>query len=450
VDNALSVWQRMHRSRLYEIISAVLLTAVLVAGAYGEAHPGQTSDKHLGGHPIPHTPAAAYLLVIAAGLALAWRRRHPLPVLVFSTACVAAYSLAGWVNGAALLIPVGALYCVTREWPAKRAVTAAGVTLLVLMAATAANNPFGPVGGGFDLIPGLIAAALFAGLAASNRRAYIETVRARAEEDARRQVSAERLRIARELHDVVAHTMATINVQAGVAAHVVAERPEAAADALAAIKTASRDGLRELRAILHVLRQADETDDGSPTQPAPGLAQLDGLVANTVAAGLATTVRSDGSPRPLSPAVDLTAYRIIQESLTNVIRHAGPATADVHLDYRDTVLRIQITDTGRGNLAAGGYMASVLTGLAGLGGGHGITGMRERAASVGGELTAGPGPERGFLVTACLPLDAAPAEPGPDPAPAVQAPAGQDAAPAPAEPLATPAGGPGAERGGRP
>jgi len=161
-------------------------------------------------------------------------------------------------------------------------------------------------------------------------------------------------------------------------------------------------------------------------------------------------VRSDGSPRPLSPAVDLTAYRIIQECLTNVIRHAGPATADVHLDYRDTVLRIQITDTGRGNLAAGGYMASVLTGLAGLGGGHGITGMRERAASVGGELTAGPGPERGFLVTACLPLDAAPAEPGPDPAPVVQAPAGQDAAPAPAEPLATPAGGPGAERGGRP
>jgi len=161
-------------------------------------------------------------------------------------------------------------------------------------------------------------------------------------------------------------------------------------------------------------------------------------------------VRRDGSPRPLYPAVDLTAYRIIQESLTNVIRHAGPATADVHLDYRDTVLRIQITDTGRGNLAAGGYMASVLTGLAGLGGGHGITGMRERAASVGGELTAGPGPERGFLVTACLPLDAAPAEPGPDPAPVVQAPAGQDAAPAPAEPLATPAGGPGAERRGQP
>ena len=160
-------------------------------------------------------------------------------------------------------------------------------------------------------------------------------------------------------------------------------------------------------------------------------------------------MRGEGTPRPLSPGVDLTGYRIIQESLTNVIRHAGPATADVHLDYRDTVLRIEITDTGRGTITVGGNLASVLTGLAGLGGGHGITGMRERAASVGGGLTAGPGPERGFLVTACLPLDAALAEPGPDPAPVVQAPAGQDAAPAPAEPLATPAGGPGAERGGR-
>ena len=179
---------------------------------------------------------------------------------------MAAYRPGRRVNGAALLAPVAALYCgEQREWAARRAVAAAGVTLIVLMGATAANNPFGPVGGGFDLIPGLVAAALFAGLAASNRRAYIETVKARAEEDARRQVSAERLRIARELHDVVAHTMATINVQAGVAAHVLAERPEAAADALTAIKTASRDGLRELRAILHVLRQADETDDGSPT-----------------------------------------------------------------------------------------------------------------------------------------------------------------------------------------
>jgi signal transduction histidine kinase len=461
VDNALLAWQRWHRSRSYEIISAVLLTAALVAGAYGEAHPTSPTDQHPGGHPIPYTPTAAYLLLIVGGLALAWRRRHPFPVLVISTACVAAYSLAGWVNGSALLIPVAALYCVTREWPTRRAVAAAAVTLVVLMAATAINNPFDPVGGGFDLIPGLVAVVLFAGLAASNRRAYIETVKARAEEDARRQVSAERLRIARELHDVVAHTMATINVQAGVAAHVVADRPEAATAALTAIKTASRDGLRELRAILHVLRQADESDDGSPTQPAPGLAQLDGLVANTVAAGLATAVRRAGSPRPLSPAVDLTAYRIIQASLTNVIRHAGPATADVHLDYRDTVLRIEVTDTGRGTLAAAGYMASVLTGLAGMGGGHGIIGMRERAASVGGELTAAPvAGGRGFLVTACLPLDAGGGQPAGDGAAGEQAPAGS-AAPV-AEPDdnggpgtsaragAAPATRAGAERGSRP
>jgi signal transduction histidine kinase len=379
----LSVWSRWHRSRAYEVISAVLLTALLVAGAYGEAHPSSPSDMLPNGHPVPHTPAGAFLLVIAAGLALAWRRRYPVPVLVFATACVAAYSLAGWVNGAALLLPVAALYCVTREQATRRAVIAAGVTLAVLLGATALGNPFGPIGGGFFLIPGLVAAALFAGLAACNRRAYIASIRARAEEDARRQVGEERLRIARELHDVVAHTMATINVQAGVAAHVVAERPEAAAAALVAIKTASRDGLRELRAILHVLRRVGETGDGSPTQPAPGLAQLDGLVANTVAAGLATTVRQTGQPRPLSPAVDLTAYRIIQESLTNVIRHAGPAAAEVSLCFDATVLRIDVADNGRGCGAAGpGSLAGVLAGLAGPAsqGCHGITGMRERAA----------------------------------------------------------------------
>src|SRR5262249_60735081 len=108
------------------------------------------------------------------GRARAGRRGHPLAVLVSPPACVAAYSLAGWVNGAALLIPVGALYCVTREWPAKRAVAAAGVTLVVLMAATAINNPFGPIGGGFDLIPGLVAVARFAGPAGSNRPAHIQ------------------------------------------------------------------------------------------------------------------------------------------------------------------------------------------------------------------------------------------------------------------------------------
>jgi YD repeat-containing protein len=210
-------------------------------------------------------------------------------------------------------------------------------------------------------------------------------------------VDEERLRIARELHDVVAHTMATINVQAGVAAHVLADRPDAAAQALNSIKAASKDGLRELRAILNVLRQADDAD---LTQPAPGLAQLDTLIAGTAQAGLATSLRVTGEARPLPAAADLAAYRIVQESLTNAIRHAGPATATVSLSYDDAGLRIEVADTGRGSGASHAAGSE--------GSGHGLIGMRERAASVGGVVQAGPAAEGGYRVTARLPLDGPP------------------------------------------
>ena len=274
----------------------------------------------------------------------------------------------------------------------RRAFVAAFATLAILMTVTAANNPFGHIsGGGFDVIPFMVAAALFAGIAVANRNAYVASIRDRAEHDARRRLDEERLRIARELHDVVAHTMATINVQAGVAAHVLPTRPEAAAESLQAIKTASKEGLRELRAILNVLRQADDAD---PTQPAPGTAQLEDLIAGARRAGLETTLTVTGDPVPLPGAVDLAAYRIIQESLTNTIRHAGPATAAVALGYARDELRIDVTDTGRGQAV-----------IAGNGDGHGLAGMRERAAAVGGTVEAGPGPAGGFLVAARLPLN---------------------------------------------
>ena len=182
----------------------------------------------------------------------------------------------------------------------------------------------------------------------------------------------------------------TINVQASSAAHVLATRPEVAAEALQAIKAASKVGLRELRAILNVLRQADDAD---PTQPAPGTAQLEDLIAGARRSGLETTLTVTGQPAPLSAAVDLAAYRIIQESLTNTIRHAGPAAAAVSLGYHDDELRIDVTDTGRGQPA-----------VAGSGEGLGLAGMRERAAAVGGTVEAGPGPAGGFRVAARLPL----------------------------------------------
>jgi signal transduction histidine kinase len=223
--------------------------------------------------------------------------------------------------------------------------------------------------------------------------AYVASIKDRAEQDAQRRIDEERLRIARELHDVVAHTMATINVQAGVAVHVLPTRPEAAADALQAIKTASKEGLRELRAILNVLRQADDAD---PTQPAPGTAQLDALIAGACRAGLETRLTVTGEPVPLPAAVDLAAYRIVQESLTNAIRHAGPATAEVSLCYGEGELRISVADTGRGPAPGNGGSPGS--------GGHGLAGMRERAATVGGTLETGPRPGGGYRVAARLPM----------------------------------------------
>lgn len=386
-------WRRWRDSTARDVVSALIVTAILLAGSYGEAHPNQPFDTQQHGHKVPYTPDVALLLVVAACLVLALKRRYPELVLGASTAAVVAYSLLGYVNGSVLLAPSIALFAVAQAVPVRRALMLAAGTLVALMAASAAGGPFGPTGGGFYLLPALIAAPLFGGIAIANRRAYVTSIQERAEDEARRRVDDERLRIARELHDIVAHTMATINVQAGVAEHVLGSNPAAAGDALHAIKVASKDGLRELRAILNVLRQADE---GDPAQPVPGLGQLDALIAGACKAGLPTTLTRTGVPRELPAAVDLAAYRIVQESLTNVIKHAGPASATVGLSYDDAAIRIEIADNGRGTAP----------GPARDGTGHGLIGMRERAASVGGTLQAGPGRERGYLVTALLPAEA--------------------------------------------
>ncbi len=385
-------WQHWRESTAYDVVSGLLVTVVLVAGSHGEAHPNQPFDKPPLTQKIPYTPTAAYLLVVAACLVLVLRRRYPVPVLVVSVAAVAAYSLLGYVNGAVLLAPAIALFSVAKAVPVRRALALAAVTLLVLLGATMAGNPFGPTGGGTFLIPALIAAPVFGGIAVANRRAYVASIEERAAAAAERRVDEERLRIARELHDIVAHTMATINVQAGAAEHVLAQNPAAAGAALHAIKQASKDGLRELRAILNVLRQADE---GGPAQPAPGLGQLGTLIAGACQAGLPTTLTQTGEPRELPAAVDLAAYRIIQESLTNVIKHAGPASAAVTVSYDQAAIGIEVADTGHG-----------VPGPKSAGTGHGLIGMRERAASVGGTLAAGPGGPGGFLVMARLPATA--------------------------------------------
>jgi signal transduction histidine kinase len=406
VNDGLGQWWHWYRvSAVRDVVTALIATVVLLLGSYGEAHPSQPSDQVQNGHPVPYTPNAALLLVALSCVVLAWRRRYPLTVLTISVLAVVTYSALGYVNGAVLLAPAIALFAVAQRAPTRQSLTAALATLLALGASTVIPNPFGPLGGGTELLPFLIAAPLFGGIALRNRNAYVAAIQARAEDEAKRRVDEERLRIARELHDIVAHSMATINVQASVAAHVLADNPAAAGEALQAIRQSSKDGLRELRAILSVLRQADE---GDPTQPAPGLGQLDSLISNASSAGLPVMLRKSGAAADLPPAVDLAAYRIVQESLTNVIKHAGPAaTATVSLRYAGAGLEIEVTDTGLGP----GPVSMT------PGDGHGLIGMRERAASVGGTLESGPGPEGGYRVLAVLPAAGA----RPDPADAPQA-----------------------------
>jgi signal transduction histidine kinase len=402
-----------------DAVLAVSMTALIVLGSLGEAYPTNSGDRIPGLVPPPWP---AYLLVGAAGVALLWRRWWPVPVWAFTMATVMAYSLLGYVYGAALLAPTIALYTVITFGGVRRALLLGAASVVLLMAA-GAFGPFNGIGGPVTVVPFEMAASVCLGLAMANRRAYVQEIRDRAdraertrEEEARRRVDVERLRIARELHDVVAHTMATINVQASAAAHLLPDDPPAVADALGAIRAASKDGLRELRTILNVLRAADEPD---PTQPQPGLAQLDALVATTRRAGLPTTVRwagtqSDpladtqtdalggtlaGALPDLPPAVDLAGYRIVQESLTNTLRHAGPATATVEVAIDDDHLTVTVTDTGHGPPGTTGQ-----PGNGSVSGGHGLAGMRERAVSVGGTLEAGPAAGGGFRVAARLPL----------------------------------------------
>lgn len=391
-------WARRHPLAVDAGMS-VLLMAALLYGSVAEADPNHKSEIPAG-VTLPHVPGGAYVLVAVASLVLTWRRRRPLIVLAVSVLAVAIYTCLGFVDGAALVAPAVALYAVAVAIDTRRAVVLTLITMVGLMVANAAFDPLGTTGGGFVLIPGEYAAALFLGIAVKNRRAYIAAVEDRAvqaersrEEEARRRVDAERLRIARELHDVVAHTMALINVQAGVAAHVAAQQPEQAVAALTAIKSASKEGLRELRAILTVLRQADE---GEPTTPAPRLAQLDELVSAARGAGLDVTVQIVGGPRPLSAGVDLTAYRIVQESLTNVVRHAPGAATTVTIAYDVDALRVDVVDSG----------GDVLRAESGDGAGHGVAGMRERAAALGGSLRVGRDSAGGFEVSAVLPLEA--------------------------------------------
>jgi signal transduction histidine kinase len=387
---------------LYDGALAAVVTAVMIGGSIAEAHPSMHGTRAELRWLHGHQPGAAYALVVLAGAALVFRRRWPLATLTAVVALVSVYSALGFVPGAALVGVYVALFSVATSKP-RPIVRVAGVASIVLLFVTAgAGGIFGWFGGTNTLMVACCVAAVAIGYALAGRRQLFVAMVERAEraerdreEESRRRVDAERLRIARELHDVVAHSMSMINVQAGVAAHLLETHPDQAAAALSAIKDASREGLQEMRAILNVLRQVDEADDRGP---APRLAQLDALAAATTQAGLPIRLSVTGDPGALSPAMELAVYRIVQESLTNVLRHAGPdATATVAVDVGPAETRITVDDDGLGPARTEFPEGT----------GTGIAGMRERTGVFGGSLSAGPRPGGGWRVEAVLPIGAA-------------------------------------------
>jgi signal transduction histidine kinase len=345
--------------------------------------------------------AVGYALVLLHTLPLAARRRFPgtvLGICVATGVAFAALFMPPFVLGPAMLVAVYSVAAYGRRW-----VSLAGLVVAELGLAAVWLTPAMLERSTFLLFMGVIAVAWVMGHFVGDRQVYAaqleertaELERAR-EELARRAVVEERLRLARELHDVVAHAMTVIAVQSGVGAHVAASRPEEVGKALAAIEATSRGALEELRRLLGVLRQDSEPQ--ASLTPVPGLANLDRLLAEVGKAGLAVRVRVEGTPLQLPAGVDLSAYRIVQEALTNVAKHAGPAHAQVTIGYRDQDVTVEITDDGRG------VVTPVGDGRGGTG--HGLIGMRERVAAFNGHLEVGPRPGGGFRVAARLPLAA--------------------------------------------
>jgi len=361
---------------------ALATFTVLVTHIAGRRQP----DRH-------ELDALGFALLAAGPLALAVRRRWPAHVLLFAFATTLAYSLLRYPQGPIWLALIFALFnaVILGHRLLAWITVAAGYVSFLWLGYLVGTEPAPPTpAAAVGLAAWLLVLVTVAEIARTRGERAREIARVRAEET-RRRASEERLRIARELHDVLAHNISLINVQAGVALHLMDEQPEQARTALTAIKQASKEALGELRSVLSVLRQVDEVP---PRAPAPSAAHLESLVSRASAAGLEVRTEVEGTPRALPAGVDLAAFRIVQEALTNVARHAGPATATIRVRYGEGDLTVQVDDNGNG-AGQGGTP----------GGGNGIPGMRERAAALGGELKAGPRPGGGFRVLARLPLD---------------------------------------------
>jgi signal transduction histidine kinase len=466
-----------HWAALDYVVGAVFGLILFATIRRGVIRTIETPYGFVANRSLPLTWPLAIFLVMVAVVAVGMRRRRPAFMLgVLLAGSVIVTTLIGPENGAlTYYLPVAyVLYLVAATYEHRQA----AVRVLIAVFATLLANAvlIHLTGGGFIPSGGLVSVALcviiawFTGYIVRQRRRYAVRLQ---DEAASKAVAEERLRIARELHDVVAHSMSVIAVQAGYGQYVIDTQPADARNALGAIQATSREALDEMRRMLGALRQADKTDqrDGDPPAaggtagapesevggsygsagsyggaggsgaaplfPAPGLADLERLLSRTASAGVRVDVTRCGLPRELPASIDLSAYRIVQEALTNVVKHARTSSCRVLVGYGHDELILEVTDNGAGLPAmagagishhgntlalAGGFASDAGLGAGGptllamnampgwnapgdIGGsGHGIIGMRERVSLLGGEFSAGPLPGYGFQVSAHIPL----------------------------------------------
>lgn len=386
---------------LTDVAVAVAVTAVSLAGSHAAA----TWHSHQ--QPVS---LAGYLLVAVGGASLVVRRRYPATVLgVTLVAALLSSSSVGHASFVWLPLIVAFFTAVHAR---RRAAAIASLFIGYLVSCwppwLIGTSGHVTATSALGLLCGLLVLLGAAELmrAAAQRRLAAERIR---QQELLRQTTEERMRIARDLHDVVAHNISVINVQASTALHLVDRQPERAREALSTINEVSKQALSELRSVLGILRADGET---APRMPAPGLARLDELAAKMSAAGLKVEIETAGSQVPLPASVDLAAYRIITEALTNSARHSGGARAFVRIRYRDDEVEIEVDDEGGPRPSAAGPSGAGPLGAgpsgAGTGTGSGIAGMTDRARALGGSLEAGPRPGGGFRVAAVLPIDGDP------------------------------------------
>jgi signal transduction histidine kinase len=402
--------RRVARLRL-PVLAQDFLLGLLIAVMQVQGN--AVKPEEVGARPLTDFGYLGYLLLVLGGLVLVARRRWPVPVFIAAALASLAYYGLGFPDGPGWIGLFVALYTLTAYGDGRRSLQIAGVGIAVLatgwLVAAADIEPAAAIGWVFFRIAASVMAAALGESVRSRRAVAAEALeRARQaertrEEEARSRVDAERLRIAREVHDTVAHAIAIINVQAGVTAYLLAKQPERARETLVTIEQTSAQALQEMRAVLGVLRDSDHG-----RAPHPSLGQVDELTAIARDAGLDIKLDVTASTTPVPSAVDHTAYRILQESITNVIRHVGPTRVTIALDHGTDVLEVRVADEGGRDASGDNPATAPVNRSDGTGSsaepGRGIVGMRERCGLLGGELTAGPRPCGGFEVKARLPL----------------------------------------------